>query len=324
MQTELARLMRRRTGLYVSELSTTEPAAFGEFATLLQDGADVHGSHGLFYWLRARCEGIAVSNGSAGTVLTWRDDVGRLAALRPIGTGEAAVDLLETVAKVTSNVWPRLDLVVRYVLDPLANRLSERGWTAPTRAWTPDAPLDDEAYPEVVVTAEPVELPGGRRFKSVREAIFAHADRYRYRSSPTPLGCGEAEFVTSGAARADRYDEHEAGFNRAVLAALNFRRHGGIRYHYLFGDGTLGGFAVTANTTGVSHGYYLSTVEASRLSTYFLWNIYREERRHGASALNLGGSESRSLHLFKARTFPDHVLQHSRILQHPMSARDGW
>jgi hypothetical protein len=313
---EIAALMRRRSGLDVSEIPADGKAGYG-LPALRQDNADVHGSHGLFYWLRARGRGLCLSRDGAGLVLAWRGDVGRLVALRPVGTLDAAADVLTTVANVVSGSWPRVELVVRYCTGNLADRLSGQGWTALARPWVPLAPLDDEAFPEVVITADPVELPAGQRFKPVRESVFAHAAGCQYYAAPVPLRCGEATFIQAQATRPDR---QEAGFNQAVLAALTFRRHDKLAYHYLFRGGSLQGFAITGNTTGTSHGYYLSTVHVPRLATYFLWQIYRQERRTGAHALNLGGSECESLHLFKARTFPGHQLQRTHILQYPASA----
>lgn len=54
-----------------------------------------------------------------------------------------------------------------------------------------------------------------------------------------------------------------------------------------------------------------------RLAGYFLWLIYLQQWRSGAYALNLGGSETASLHQFKTHTLPEHVLQATRALQHP-------
>lgn len=319
MHNELAELMRRRSGLDISEIPADGLAGCG-LPELRQDDTDVHGSHGLFYWLRARGSGLCLSRDGAGLVLAWRGDVGRVAALRPVGAVDAAADLLATVAKVISSALPRVELVARYCTDRLAGRLAGQGWTALARPWAPLAPLDDEAFPEVVITADPVELPWGQRFKPVRESVFAHAGGCQYHAVPVPLRCGEATLIQDQAARPTCRDEQEAGFSQAVLAALTFPRHDKLTYHYLFREGCLQGFAITGNTTGTSHGYYLSTAPVPRLATYFLWQIYREERRSGAHALNLGGSERESLHRFKARTFPGHQLHQTRILQYPASA----
>lgn len=313
---ELAELLRHEPGLHVAEMSTLAEARSHMFPTFLQAGTDVHGSHGLFYWLRARGKGVFLWADNAGIVLTWRPDVGRLVALRPIGELGAVVDLLDTVAKLTSIRWPCVPLVARYCSNPVAARLAKRGWARPSRPWLPDMPLDDEAYPEVVITGAPLETPNGRQYKFVRIAAYRHAARYSYHASSAPIDCGEAKFITTQTARVDRYDEQEKSFNAALLAALNFRHHHGITYHYLLRGGQLFGFSITSNTTGVSHSHFMGTSKLSRLSTYFNWKIYLEERRRGALALNLGGSETESLHLFKIRTFPEHVLQQTTILQY--------
>jgi hypothetical protein len=316
---ELAELLRHEPGLHVAEMSTLADARSPMFPTFLQAGTDVHGSHGLFYWLRARGKGLFLWTDNAGIVLTWRPDVGRLVALRPIGELDAVVDLLDTVAKLTSIRWPCVPLVARYCSNAVATRLVKRGWARPSRPWLPDMPLDDEAYPEVVITGTPLETPNGRQYKFVRNAAYRHAARYSYHASSAPIDYGEAKFITTQTARVDRYDEQEKSFNAVLLGALNFRHHYGITYRYPFRGRQLSGFAITSNTTGVSHRYFTGTPKVSCLSTYFHWKIYIEERRRGALALNLGGSETESLHVFKIRTFPEHVLQQTTILQYLVS-----
>jgi hypothetical protein len=313
---DLARILGGQRGFAVTELA--EPNRADLLPTWLQDDADVHGSHGLFYWLRTRGHGLVVSTGDAATVLTWRRDVDRLVAVRPVGATTAVVTLLEELGEVATAAAPNQPFVARYCMPAVAARLEDLGWGPMAAPWHPDAPHDDETHPEVIVTAPVAEIPAGQRYKPIREAIFRHAARYTYVSSPVPLGLGEAAFVECDTARASGYDGHEQGFNAAVLASLAGRRHDWLTYHYLLHDG-LAGFAVTGNVTGIAHGYYLATRDLPRLTTYLLWLIYLQQRRAGAGALNLGGSEARTLHAFKVRTFPDHRLQPTVVLQrHPV------
>ncbi|GAA4462598.1 hypothetical protein [Phytohabitans houttuyneae] len=309
---DLARMLRGRRSFAVAELA--EPNRADLLPTWLQDDADVHGSHGLFYWLRARGRGLVVSAGDAATVLTWRPDVDRLVAVRPVGATAAVVTLLEEVGEVAAAAAPNRPFVARYCTPAVAAGLAELGWGPMAAPWHPAAPHDDETHPEVVVTAPVAEIPAGQRYKPIREAIFRHAARYTYLSSPVPLGLAEAAFVERGTARAGGYDGHERGFNTAVLASFAGRRHDWLTYHYLIRDG-LAGLAVTGNVTGIAHGYYLATRNVPRLTTYLLWLIYLQQRRAGAAALNLGGSETRTLHAFKVRTFPGHDLQPTVALQ---------
>jgi hypothetical protein len=310
-----------RPDLRVRDLSRSDLSRTDLLPTYLQADHDVHGSHGLFYWLRARGRGQIVATDNAAIVLAWRGDVGRLAAFRPVGDRDAVVDLLEAVARAAGAIRPAVPLVARYCSPPVADRLEQRGWQALTTPWQPAAHADDETYPEVIVTAPAVELPTGQRYKPLRQAIALHYRRCDYHASPAPLGDGETTFITTTAARAAGYDDHEIGFNHALLASLHTGGHDGLTYHYLTRHGRLAGFAITANLTGIAHGYYLATANLPRLTGYFLWLIYLQQRRSGAHALNLGGSETASLHQFKTRTFPDHRLQTTHALQHPGSHR---
>lgn len=320
MHAALSDTLRRRAGLTVLDLSAADLHRADLLPTFLQSDADVHGSHGLFYWLRARGRGTLVTSAGAGVVLTWRPDVGRLAAVRPVGEPGAAVALLEAAASAAP---AGVAFVVRYCAEDVTTRLRGRGWTAMPSPWRPDAPADDETFPEVIVTAPAVDLPGGQRYRPVREAVYRHHSRYVYRASAAPLGIGEARFIQRDAARAGGYDEHEAGFNAAVLTSLGAARHDWLTYHYLTQGERLAGFAITANITGIAHGYYLSALDVPRLTTFFLWHIYLHQRRSGAFALNLGGSEAASLHDFKTRTFPEHILQRTTVLQRPASPSTG-
>jgi hypothetical protein len=318
MDKKLADALRAHPGITVTDLSRLNCCRPGLLPAFLQDGRDVHGSHGLFYWLRARQRGMVISQEHAGVVLTWRPDVGRLVALRPIGDASAAADLLDTVLKVTSAALPGLQMVARYCGDTLAPVLLGRGWHAFGAGWCPQAPLDDEAFPEVVITADPDDIPRGKGCKSLREAITWHHGAYRFRASSRPRG-GEAEaMMPRSAAPARGAREQEASFEAAVISALGFGRHDGLTYHYLYHGTELAGWGIAGNTTGISHGYHLWTARVPRLVTYFLWQIYLHERRNGAAALNLGGSETRSLYDYKTRTFPDHALQRTSILRSPV------
>jgi hypothetical protein len=314
MHAALCDRLRRSTGAALAELSLAQVNRADLLPTFLQCDVDVHGSHGLFYWLRARGSGILVTSGEAGMVLTWRPDVGRLVALRPVGQLDAVAALLDAAAASAPAGTP---LVVRYCAEDVATRLRRNGWTDMREPWRPDAPADDETFPEVIVTAPAVDLPVGQRYRSVREAVSRHHGRYSYRATPAPLGIGETRFIQRDAARAGAYDEHETEFNTAVLTSLRAARHDWLTYHYLLAGTRLAGFAITANITGIAHGYYLSTLNLPRLTTFFMWHIYLQQRRSGAFAVNLGGSEATSLHEFKTRTFPDHTLRHTTVLQAP-------
>ncbi|TMR90372.1 hypothetical protein [Nonomuraea basaltis] len=312
----VSRGLRHRFGADVRPITLATLNRVDLLPTYLQAGADVHGSHSLFYWLRARGRGHIVSRDNAAMGLAWRDDVGRLIAIRPVGPLEAVMRLLDAAAQaVTDLAGP--PLVVRYCSPAVAGLLRDQGWTQMSSPWHADAPADDETHPEVIVTAPAVEMPGGRKYKPLREAVFRHASRYQYTARPTPLGIGETTLIHAEAARADDYDQHELGFNDAVTASLASHHHDRLTYHYLTRRDRLAAFAITADITGVAHGYYLAARSEPRLVTYFLWLIYLQQRRVGASALNLGGSETRSLFEFKTHTFPDHIQQRTCLLQSP-------
>ena len=310
-------MLRHQDDLHVTRISAMMTSRIPIFPVFTQAGIDVHGSHGLFYWLRTRGKGVIIQTNNAGLVIAWRPDVKSFIALRPVGELNAIAYLLNKVAEITLTKWPGGPFIARYCSNVVTNRMIDHGWVLPPNPWSLNRPFDDEAYPEVIITSDPLEIPQGKDGNLVRKAINLNADKYSYRTSPIPIDCGEVELIRTRAARADHYDDQEISFNEALLAALDFRDHDAITYHYLFRGDHLSGFAVTANTTGISHVYYAGTTKTSRLSVYFQWKIYLEERRKDASALNLGGSETESLHTFKTRTFPKRELQQTTILQPP-------
>jgi hypothetical protein len=317
LEAQLADSLRRESNLDVIQLEPSDYARFDSFPTLLQTGVDVHGSHGLFYWLRTRGAGILVRNDRTAAVLAWRPDFGSLVVVRPVGDPDAIAEVFGVVRKVVSNTWPGISLVAWYCTDAVADRMVDRGWIASPSPLLSDALLDDEAYPEVLIVTDPAEMPSGGEYRTIRKAILRYSGSCFYFASTTPIRCGESEFIINKTARTRHFGGRESDFNKSVVAALDFPYHDQAVYHYLFRDSELVGFAITGNTTGISHGYYLGTIRSSRISTYFHWRIYQEERRRGALAYNLGGSESESLHLFKTQTFPDHILRRTRVLYFP-------
>jgi hypothetical protein len=310
----LAAELRAQSGTTITPLSQLNWHHAGLFPELTQAGQDVHGSHGLFYWLRARQRGWVITRGPAAVVVAWRPDVQRLVALRPVGDATAAAGLLDTVTAAAAVAAPGARLVARYCGQALAQVLRERGWRGFNGVWSPGAPGDDEAYPEVIITGAPTDMPPGRRFKSVREAIRWHHGAYRFHASSRLLTGGQ-QVPGLSPAHGDHPDA--VSFEAAVASALDGRHRTQLTYYYLHHGSQLAGFAITGNTTGVAHGYYLWTARVARLATYFLWQIYRHERSSGAMALNLGGSETLSLFSYKTGTFPEHVTQPTSILCPP-------
>jgi hypothetical protein len=312
----LGAALRAEAGTIITPLTRRNWHQTRLFPEFVQAGRDVHGSHGLFYWLRARQRGWVVSQGPAAVVVAWRPDVRHLVALRPVGDADAVADLLDTVTMVASMAAPRSRLVVRYCGQALAAVLLARGWHGFGGMWCPGAPLDDEAFPEVIITADPADVPLGTGWKSLREAITWHHGRYRFHASSRLLGI-EAQVPGLSRPPAGPGCTPWASFEAAVASALDCRDRAQLTYHYLHDGTQLAGFSIAGNTTGIAHGYYLWTAPAPRLATYFLWQIYLHERRHGATAFNLGGSETSSLFRYKTRTFPGHLLQPTSILCPP-------
>ena len=320
MDNELAELLRHEPGLHVAEMSTLAEARSHMFPTFLQAGTDVHGSHGLFYWLRARGKGVFLWADNAGVVLTWRPDVGRLVALRPIGELDAVVDLLDTVAKRTAIRWPCVPLVARYCSNAVAARLVKRGWARPPRPWLPGMPLDDEAYPEVVITGTPLGTPNGRQYKFVRTAAYRHAARYSYHASSAPIDCGEAKFITTQPhapiATMDKKRASTRLFSQRLTFAITMELP--ITTCFAVASSSVSRSPPTRRACRTATSWVLPSY---RVFQHILnWKIYLEERRRGALALNLGGSETESLHVFKVPTFPEHVLHQTTILQYLASA----
>src|SRR6059058_203008 len=123
MHAALCDTLRRHAGLAVADLSVAQVDRADLLPTFLQSDVDVHGSHGLFYWLRARGSGSLVTSDEAGMVLAWSPDVGQL---------DAVVALLDATA---ASVPADMALVARYCAGDVAARLQERGWTGMRDPW---------------------------------------------------------------------------------------------------------------------------------------------------------------------------------------------
>src|ERR1017187_9365689 len=110
-------------------------------------------------------------------------------------------------------------------------------------------------FPEVVITADPDDIPRGKGCKSLREAITWHQGAYRFQASSRPRG-GEAETMTRSAAPARPGRAQEDSFEAAVVAALGFGRPQGLRYHYLHNCAAFAGWGEAGNTTRISHRHH--------------------------------------------------------------------
>lgn len=313
-ESELACELRKNSSLDVRIISPLNYQSSDLLPTWLQDGADTHGSHASFYWLRTRGSGVFVRLGKSGLAVTWRQDMGGFVALRPVGEAQEIADLLMTVASTVQKKWPGLLLIGRYCGRAVADRLASQGWTYINSSHS--GLIDDEAFPEVIITGEPIAMPAGRKYRLIRKAVLRHGADCVYIATENPIGCGEEDFIRHRAARASHYLEPERNFNEAVIDILNRGSCVGVTFHYLFRSGSLAGFSITARTGEISHGYYIGTINLPRLSAYFHWQVYLEECRKGALGFNLGGSEARSLHQFKVRTFPDHIRQRTLALKY--------
>lgn len=281
----------------------------------LQNGIDVHGSHPLFYWTRCRGEGVLVQSESAAVVLHYSLDLAKVVLMRPMGDAASIGALLTTLRNVLNEVLGGETVLLRYCSPILAGELRKSGWKSLPAPLFESAYADDETWPEVILESRPDEFPQGPRGRPVREAIFRHKGQYEYRAESEPLHCGELDFVLNGSFRSSFCDGYETDFNHAVVSFLKQGNCSNLTFHYLLRSSKLWGFGVTGNNTSIAHCYYSGVVKQARLTTYFFWQIYLNERKKGAQALNLGGSENHSLHQYKSKTFGDHALGITCILE---------
>ncbi len=228
----LAAELRAEAGTTITLLSRLNWHDTGLFPALMQAGQDVHGSHGLFYWLRARQRGWVITRGPAAVVVAWRPDVQRLVVLRPVGDAVAAADLLDTVTRAAALAVPGARLVARYCGQALAQVLLDRGWGRFSGVWSPGTPRDDEAHPEVIITGAPTGMPPGRHFESVREAVRWHHGAYRFHASSRLLTGGQ-QVPGLSAAQVHAGLGDAVSFEAAVASALDGRDRTQLTYHYL-------------------------------------------------------------------------------------------
>lgn len=285
----------------------------------MQGNIDVHGSHELFYWTRSRGHGLIVTSETAAVVVHYSSDMNRIVVLRPAGPTDAIVTLTSEVCTAIAASCDSKDIVVRYCGAELASELSKAGWTDLSRPLLPSAYADDETWPEVLIKSSPVEFPQGADGRRVRVAITRHHGRCDYRSELHLLDRGELDFILGGSSRSHVSDGFENNFNSAVVSFIKDGRYRNLRFHYLFRESTIIGFAVTGKTTHVAHSYYIGVIKEARLSTYFNWQIYLTEIRERASAFNMGGSEAESLYIYKSQTFGDHSVRVTKVLESPIS-----
>ncbi|MGH8426076.1 MAG: hypothetical protein ACRER3_27545, partial [Pseudomonas fluorescens] len=287
----------------------------------MQGSIDVHGSHELFYWTRSRGQGLIVSSETAVVVVHYSPDMGRIVLLRPAGSVDAIIALIGEASAAIAVSCDSVDIVVRYCGTELVSALSKAGWKPLSRPLLPSAYADDETWPEVLIKSSPVVCPHGADGRPVRAAIARHQDRYEYRSERSLLDCGELDFILGGSSRSHISDGFENDFNSAVVSFIEEGEYRDLRFHYLFRESAIIGFGVTGRTTHVAHSYYTGVVKEARLSAYFLWQIYLTEAKEGASALNMGGSETKSLHIYKSQTFGDHSIRFTKVLEFPATSR---
>jgi hypothetical protein len=286
----------------------------------MQGGIDVHGSHELFYWTRSRGQGLIVTSETAAVVVYYSPDMDCIVLLRPAGPIDAIVPLIDEVSAAIAASYDSENIVVRYCGAELVTALSTAGWKDLSRPLLPSADADDETWPEVLIKSSPVEFPQGADGRPVREAITRHQGRCEYRSERSLLDCGELGFMLGGSSRSHVSDGFENNFNSAVASFIKESRYRNLKFHYLFRESTVIGFGVTGRTTHVAHSYYTGAIKEARLSTYFIWQIHLTEMKEGANALNMGGSETESLHIYKSQTFGDHSVRVTKVLESPATS----
>jgi hypothetical protein len=229
---------------------------------------------------------------------------------------DAISDLVNGIAGVVAKNFVSERLAVRYCSPILTEKLKCEGWARLSSPLLDSAYADDETWPEVIIKASPVEFPHGASGRSVREAITRHQGSCEYRAEETLLDCGELDFILDGSFRSQFWDNYEVDFNVAIVSFIKRGNTQNLRFHYLLEESTILGFGITGKTASVTHSYYTGVVKRARLTTYFFWKIYLNEMRDGAKSLNLGGSENRSLHSYKSRSFGEHSLRFTSALEY--------
>ena len=284
----------------------------------------LHGFHPLFYWQRTRGNGYWLFNNDVHVVCSFRNDIGIFQLVRPCGATSKIIQVCEDISSALSESFP-YHIVVRYCSKEVASRLTSGSFNEPDDfVWNHNSPLDDETYSQVIYPLNKIVIPKGTGNRMIRQSIYKHDDVSSYRGTNNYMIELEKAFVLGLlpiSANKSNFDDMEIQeFIRSTFDAIQLirkKRICKIICHRLLDNlGTLKAFAVSGQADSRADMYLFSHLKEKRLATYFLYKIAEYHSNNGAVSLNLGGSETSSLHQFKVNFSSHHFTTRSHLLKY--------
>lgn len=284
----------------------------------------LHGFHPLFYWQRTRGKGYWLFNDEAHVICSFRDDIGVFQLVRPCGTSSKIVQVCDDISSALSEASPH-QIVVRYCNKEVANKLISCSFNEQDDfVWNHNSSRDDETYSQVIYPLNKIVISEGTGNRMIRQSIYKHDDISIYSGTKNYIIELEKVFVLSllpSSANKSNFDDMEIyEFIRSTFDAIPLikkKRNCNIVYHRLIDDsGALKAFAISGQAKTIADMYLFSHIREKRLATYFLYKIAEYHSNNGAIHLNLGGSETSSLHQFKVNFSSHHFTIKSHLLKY--------
>lgn len=281
-----------------------------------------HGFHPIFYWQRTRGLGFWLFNDSVDVVFSYREDVGYFQFVRLCGESIEVAILCEKIASEVSKIWSHC-IVARYCNEEIASQLLTQSFVEKNGfEWNQSSTLDDESFSQIIFPIGKIIYLEGAENRMIRQAVKKHENISLYSFTKKTNIRLDKDFVLGElplSAKRNNFDEIEINdfinstFD-AVSLIMELEKNEVVFHRILSSKGELKAFAISGNIGSQADMYLFSHIKESRLSTYFLYKILEYQNTQGVRFLNLGGSESSSLHKFKMNFSSNYLINQSHLL----------
>ncbi len=265
-----------------------------------------HGFHPLFYYQRTRGNAITIKTKSSNIIISYRDDVKKLTIVRPLGNIKEILQVITFLKKE----MPNTQIYCRYLNKEQYEYIKEHCIISQDIIWSKNSLYDDETYSQISLHIQNTVSLEGNNLRWIRQAVKRHNNSIIHKCVKKEdvditklLDFAYNNFPKSVTDNMDNRNETNSFFTSTFLGVETFPEN--LDFHCFYNlNKDLIGFSIVSSFKEVADVYFFTHQRISRLANFQLFKIMHFYDRKKVRHLNLGGSETRSMHNFKKNISP--------------------